>query len=84
VGAVRDYDDFTDHSVERIAAYDLFGLAFSLEANRNIRFDLGVNNLFDKNPPIMGDNAGFDGGNTWPGTYDVLGRSFFVAADFGF
>jgi outer membrane receptor protein involved in Fe transport len=41
----------------------------------------GVNNIFDKDPPIVANaaDAGVVGnGNTYPGVYDALGRTFFV------
>ncbi len=36
----------------------------------------GVNNAFDKKPPIVASSAGY--GNTWPATYDALGKTLFV------
>ena len=41
-----------------------------------------TNNLFDKQPPIIGSNQ--EQANTYPGVYDVLGRDFFVSAQFRF
>lgn len=41
---------------------------------------VGINNLFDREPPIAGSQAGpsiSGNGNTFPGLYDVLGRYFF-------
>lgn len=41
---------------------------------------LGVNNLFDKDPPLNGSTScptGPCNGNTWPQVYDSLGRQFF-------
>ena len=43
---------------------------------------MGVNNLFDKKPPVVGSNA--EQTNTYPGTYDVLGRDYFISANFRF
>ena len=40
-------------------------------------------NLFDKEPPIVGSTIGidlFNSGNTYPSTYDALGRRFAVGA----
>jgi iron complex outermembrane recepter protein len=68
--------------VERLPAFDYFDLAFAFDVSDNLTLNLGVNNLFDKQPPIMGANA--QQANTWPGTYDVLGRDFFVSANFRF
>jgi iron complex outermembrane receptor protein len=47
-----------------------------------VDFHAGVNNVFDKNPPqVFSAIAGpsqLGNGNTFPGTYDALGRSIFV------
>jgi outer membrane receptor protein involved in Fe transport len=42
-----------------------------------------VQNLFDKQPPTVGGTVGsttYNGGNTYPSTYDPLGRSFRMGA----
>jgi len=41
----------------------------------------GINNLFDREPPVAGQQAGpsiSGNGGTFPGLYDVLGRYFFI------
>ena len=43
----------------------------------------GVRNLFDRNPPVTDNNsapASSINGNTFPGTYDALGRVIFIGA----
>jgi outer membrane receptor protein involved in Fe transport len=49
------------------------GLAFS----DHVRAHLGVNNLFDTDPPNMADNV-WDN-NTDTGLYDVFGRSYYLS-----
>jgi outer membrane receptor protein involved in Fe transport len=78
VGAVRDDDDSSDYIVERLKAYNLFDLTFSVDATENFNISFGANNLFNKKPLLMGDNQ--EQSNTYPGTYDVLGRDFFISA----
>jgi outer membrane receptor protein involved in Fe transport len=53
--------------------------------SKGLQFRGGINNLFDKDPPVV-DSAGysisgppFGNGNTYPGVYDVLGRTMYVA-----
>jgi iron complex outermembrane receptor protein len=91
-----DYAEF--NGVERIAAYDLFDLSLSFEATENVTFSVGVNNLFDTLPGsprfdgivvdgrpnslLLGDNQ--EQANTYPSTYDVLGRDFFASVAFSF
>ena len=67
----------------RIPAFHYFD--FSTRFNVNEHFDLTftVQNLFDKDPPIVGNNAGtsaFNSGNTYPSSYDPLGRRFAAGA----
>ena len=54
---------------------------------KNYNFRVGVNNVLDRDPPIIGSTelpAVFGNGNTIPGLYDVLGRTLFASltADF--
>ena len=44
----------------------------------SLSINAGVNNLFDKKPPVIGSAA--EQANTLPSFYDVLGRDFFVSA----
>ncbi|WP_293977087.1 TonB-dependent receptor [Sphingomonas sp.] len=81
LGVVHDDDPATTFTVERIKAYNLFD--FSLVAKvGGMTWSAGINNLFDKKPPIIGSNQAED--NTYPSTYDVLGRDFFVSASIKF
>jgi iron complex outermembrane recepter protein len=39
--------------------------------------------VFNRKPPVVGSNIGptsFNSGNTYPSTYDALGRSFAASA----
>ncbi len=82
LGRTRDDDDDTDFIVEEIDAYDLFDLSFAFNVNDNLTLNMGVNNLFDKSPPILGFNQ--EQANTYPGTFDVIGRDFFISANLRF
>jgi len=82
VGAVDDDDPTADFFVERIGGYDLFDLTFAFNVNDNLTLNMGVSNLFDKEPPILGSNQ--QQTNTWPSVYDVLGRDFFISANLRF
>ena len=78
VGKVRDDDDANDYTVEKLKAYSLFDLSFGYEVNETFSLTAGVNNLFDKKPPIIGYNN--QQSNTYPSTYDVFGRQYFFSA----
>jgi outer membrane receptor protein involved in Fe transport len=82
VGGVDDDDEATPFIVDEIGSYDLFDLAFAFNVNDNLTLNMGINNLFDKEPPIIGSNQ--EQANTYPGTYDVLGRDFFISANLRF
>ena len=78
---------------ERIAAYNYLDLTASFAIGKVVRLQLGINNVTDKDPPIIptGNSQPFANdcptitangsscnGNTWPGSYDALGRYLFA------
>ena len=66
-----------------IPSYDYFDLAARIGVGDNLTLTLTVANLFDKKPPITGQDVGstsFNSGNTYPSTYDALGRTYRVGA----
>jgi outer membrane receptor protein involved in Fe transport len=66
-----------------IKAHNLFDLAFRFGVSENLDLTMTVINLLDKEPPIVGSTIGstaFNSGNTYPSTYDALGRRFAVSA----
>ncbi len=83
VGAVRDDDVDTKYTVERIKAYNQYDLSFALDITDQFNLSAGVNNLLDKSPPIL-SQSNSEQANTFPGTYDVLGRDFFISTNFRF
>ena len=78
VGEVDDDDDGTTFAVESLDAENYFDASVAYALTENYSFVFGIDNLFDTDPPIMGDNA--EQANTFPATYDVFGRTFFVRA----
>jgi iron complex outermembrane recepter protein len=66
-----------------IRAYDYIDLSARFGITKNLDLTLGVSNLFNVKPPLTGTNAGttsYNSGNTYPSTYDSLGRSFAASA----
>ncbi len=62
-----------------IQAYDYFDLTARFGITAKIDFTIGVNNLFDRKPPVIGSSIGptaYNSGNTYPSTYDALGRTY--------
>jgi outer membrane receptor protein involved in Fe transport len=73
---------------DRIAAQSYFDLALSAQVDENATFRIGVNNIFDKSPPVIGSEGLAQGvqaqANTYPQLYDPLGRYMFVATSIKF
>ncbi len=72
-----------DPHFRRISAKHYFDLASRFSVTDNFEFTVTVMNLFDKQPPTVGGTVGsttYNGGNTYPSTYDPLGRSFRMGA----
>ena len=82
LSSVKDDDTGTEYTVEKIKKYNLFDLTFAADVTDEISLSTGVSNIFNKKPQLLGDNQ--EQANTFPGTYDVLGRDFFVSANLKF
>jgi iron complex outermembrane recepter protein len=63
-----------------IDAYDYFDLDGSIDVTEHLNVRLGVNNLADKQPPVIGFAANplLVNGNMAAGIYDALGRYLFA------
>ncbi len=63
-----------------IPSYSYFDLTASMKLADKVSLRLGVNNLLDKDPPIIGTTnlpSTSGNGNTFPQVYDALGRYLF-------
>jgi len=67
-----------------IPAYNYFDLAGTWTVHEGVELHAGVNNVFDKDPPILDGSyiaaPPFGNGNTFPQVYDSMGRFIFVGA----
>ena len=72
-----------------IGAQNYFDLAFQWIYDKNFTFRAGVNNIFDRDPPVVSSTLGafpaiagpaVGNGNTYPQVYDSMGRQFFLSA----
>ncbi|MDO9362860.1 MAG: TonB-dependent receptor, partial [Sphingopyxis sp.] len=62
---------------QKIKAFNWFDLTTRAAVTDNFELTLTVMNLLDKDPPTVGSNIGsttFNSGNTYPSTYDAIGR----------
>lgn len=72
---------------EKIKAYNYIDLQASYQLLEEVRIRAGVTNLFDKDPPVVGNEAGAtsaNSGNTFPSAYDALGRVFSIGVNVRF
>jgi outer membrane receptor protein involved in Fe transport len=68
-----------------VDSYMYHRLTGSWAITDDISLMLGIDNLTDEDPPIYtADNGAGVQSNTDPSTYDVLGRRYFLSADFRF
>lgn len=66
-----------------IKPYDYFDLTLKVAVGPHLDFNFGVDNLFDRQPPVVGGTAGstaYNSGNTYPSTYDAQGRKLKFSA----
>ena len=74
--------DFT-----KIPSFDYFDLTTRVKITDNLTLTGTVQNLFNKKPPLVGATVGstaFNSGNTYPSTYDTLGRRYAAALKVSF
>lgn len=70
-------------NLNRIPSYDYFDLTTRFSVTDNLDLTVSAFNLLDKKPPLVGNQAGTTtagSGNTFPSTYDVIGRRYSVTA----
>jgi iron complex outermembrane recepter protein len=64
-----------------------FDLALTARIGDHYQFRLGANNILDRDPPLVGQQAcpaGFCNGNTWAQVYDALGRYIYAGVTLDF
>jgi outer membrane receptor protein involved in Fe transport len=69
------------YNFNKISAFSYFDLTGGFKITDNVKVDMLVANLFNKQPPILGSTLGTTGqnsGNTYPSTYDTMGRRYQV------
>jgi iron complex outermembrane recepter protein len=68
-----------DYTQARIPSYSYFDFTVSWPVWRDVEIRGGLNNAFDKNPPVIGSEVtGTGSPNSYP-TYDTLGREVFFS-----
>ena len=68
-------------AAQQIDAYNYIDLAAQWQATEQVRVNLSITNVTDEDAPFIVTGVGpttFNSGNTYPSTYDVLGRVFTI------
>ncbi|QSX31809.1 TonB-dependent receptor [Shewanella cyperi] len=75
-----DYDGSDDKLLvgKGISSYSFFDLAGSYALTEHLTLRGGINNIFDKEPPMVGNTLATNG-NTVAGFYDTLGRFMHIS-----
>ena len=78
IGEVTDDDDTVNgaFTIEDLDSEHYFDATGAYDFGNGFTATLGVDNIFDNRPPIIGDNQ--EQANTYPATYDVFGRTYFL------
>jgi iron complex outermembrane receptor protein len=80
--AAPDADSLPASIEDHLASRSYFDLNVQYPLTKNISVSAGINNLLDKDPPIVSTNvtsaAGFANGNTYPQVYDSMGRFLYL------
>lgn len=79
--------DLTDQANRAIGARNYFDLSLRANVFENLTMTFTVFNFTNTKPPEVGSTVGstaFNSGNTYPSTYDVLGRRYALAAKLKF
>ncbi|SMF66865.1 TonB-dependent receptor domain-containing protein [Allosphingosinicella indica] len=81
-------------NINGIKAQSYFDLTSTFRIGENYSFRLGVNNILDRSPPVIGSNGASGvinacpgvtcSGNTFPQVYDALGRYIFAGVTLDF
>lgn len=79
-GAADELDiDADPEDLRELGSESYFDLVGNWQALESTKLQFGINNLFDKEPPVITDvPAGEGNGNTFPGVYDALGRYIYA------
>jgi outer membrane receptor protein involved in Fe transport len=70
-----------------VPSYSYFDVTAAWHFDERAVIRAGVTNVFDKEPPFVGGTAAdttSNGGNTFPGAYDALGRTFLLGLKVSF
>jgi outer membrane receptor protein involved in Fe transport len=83
--AVTNISDATKPNIDyELGSRSYFDLAANWAVTEKASILLGINNLLDKDPPLSSAVGTTGNGNTYPQTYDALGRWLFMRGQISF
>lgn len=68
-----------NRDLKDISSQSYIDLTAGFEITENISLAVGINNIFDKEPPLVNDRYNGTNANTFPAIYDPLGRRLFAS-----
>jgi outer membrane receptor protein involved in Fe transport len=83
-------DDLKPDIYKKFQSVDSFNyvdLYFGVNLFENTKLSLGIQNVFDTSPPVVGNNVGttaYNAGNTFPSLYDTLGTVYTLGVNVKF
>ena len=77
------YNDYDTDTHSRVASYALWDISGGYTFNKTVDLDVGVKNMFDRNPPFSNQAYNFQSGYD-PRYGDPMGRTFFARATYHF
>lgn len=77
------YDDADPDTHSRVASYTLWDLSGGYTFDKTVDLDVGIKNMFDRNPPFSNQAYNFQSGYD-PRYSDPMGRTFFARATYHF
>lgn len=82
--AVKNINGLSQFIDYELGAQSYFDLTGTWDVTEKASVMLGINNVLDDNPPLSGAVGTTGNGNTYPQTYDALGRWIFMRARVAF
>ncbi len=83
-GSVEGYGTSEDNIDYELSDVNYFDVSANWAVTDKASILVGINNVLDQDPPITSAVGTTGNGNTFPQTYDALGRWIFIRAQVGF
>ena len=78
--AVENINGLTQNIDYKLGSQSYFDLAANWSVTDKASIMMGINNVLDRDPPLSSAVGTTGNGNTYPQTYDAMGRWIFLRA----